>query len=190
MRRASVCLAVMALLGAMVPVAAASVAEAMDLEELVHEADEIVLGTVMQRRSRWEGRHIVTDVTLRVSEALEGRARPGGRLVVTHLGGEVGDVGMRVAGMPVFEDGARSLVFAKRGRRSGSLWPVGMSQGVMAVRRRGGDDVVMPGAAGLALARRTGTGKLAPAPPAVLHPRPLDEVLEEVRALVRQERGR
>lgn len=191
MRRLIGCLAALGLISAVVPRAAASVGEAMGLPELVREAHVVVLGTATERRSRWEGRHIVTDVTVRVDEDLsEGDEEAGRTLTVTHLGGAVGDIGMKVSGMPTFEVGQRSLLFAKRGGRTGRLWPVGMSQGVMQVRREGGRDMVHPGARGLMLVKRSASGALRPAPGALLHPRPLEEVLAEVRALVQEERDR
>lgn len=189
MRRVFGCLAALGLI-AVAPRATASVGEAMGLAELVREADVVVLGTATERRSRWAGRHIVTDVTIRVDEDLGEEVEAGSVLTLTHLGGAVGDVGMRVSGMPTFEVGKRTLLFARRGERSGRLWPVGMSQGVMPVRREGGQDMVHPGAPGLVLVKPSATGALRPAPGALLHPRPLEEVLGEVRALLREERDR
>jgi hypothetical protein len=172
------------------PPVAASVMEALDLPDLVREADEIVLGEVTRRASRWDGDRIVTDVTLNASECLKGQAPPGAPLVVTHLGGSVGSVGMRVEGMPQLEVGARALVFVRRGARSGRLRPVGLSQGVLRVRRHAGVDEVLPGAHGVRLVRRGAGGQLLAAPGALMHPRPLAEVTAEIQRLVAQGRGR
>lgn len=171
------------------PRVSASVAMALDLAGLVQRADAIVVGTTTSRRSRWEGRRIVTDVTLSVERALAGRAASGGELALTYLGGEVGDVGMRVTGMPHFRVGGRCLLFGEDAPAGPSMRPVGMSQGVMPVRRRDGRDVVLPGGAGLALVQRSGGG-LAPAPAALTHARPLDEVLSEIGELLRKGPGR
>jgi hypothetical protein len=168
--------------------AAASVVEALELEDLVREADEIVVAEVTASRSRWDGRRIVTDVTLSVAECPKGATPPGSTVVLTHLGGQVGDVGMRVEGMPRMVVHGRVLVFARRAPRGGRLWPVGLSQGVLRVDRRAGRDEVHPGGHGMALVRRGAGGRLLAAPGALLHPRPLAEVLRDIRRLVREGR--
>jgi hypothetical protein len=169
---------------------AASVLEALDLDGLVQDADEIVLGTVTDRQSRWEGRRIVTDVTLRVEEGLEGEARKGSQMVLTHLGGSVGEVGMHVTGMPRLEVRERALVFAERRARFGGLAPVGLSQGVLRVRRQNGAELVVPGGQGSVLVRRDAAGRLLATPGALAGPRPLEEVLRDVRTLVQRKNAR
>ena len=59
--------------------AAASVVIALDLGELVHEADQVLVVTALREEARREaqGGLIVTDVELRVEEALKGAARAG-----------------------------------------------------------------------------------------------------------------
>lgn len=185
-----VCLSAALLWAAWSAPAAASIGEALDLAALVHASDAIVVAKATGKRAYWDDGQIFTDVTLQVEQALEGRRGPGETLVVSHLGGEVGRIGMRVEGMPRFEIGKRALVFAKHGRVRSGLWPVGMAQGVLPVRRRDGRDMVLPGGRGMVLVQRGGGGKLLTAPGALLGPRPLSEVLLEVRALVAREHGR
>lgn len=191
MQRVGLCCAVALALAWMAgSPAAASVMEALELPELVGAADEIVLARVTARSSRWEGKRIVTDVTLDASHGLKGRTRAGESLTVTHLGGSVGDVGMRVEGMPRFQRDERALVFARRAARARRLVPVGLSQGVLRVRRGPTGDEVLPGGQGARLVRRGPRGRLLAAPGALLHPRPLAEVLDEVQRLVAQEGSR
>ena len=64
------------LLGRAAP-AKATLAEALDLDTLVARADDIVVAQATGHGSRWQGRRIVTDVTLRVLDALEGGLAPG-----------------------------------------------------------------------------------------------------------------
>ena len=170
--------------------AAATTSEALDMRELVRRADETVVATAVDSRVHRDGhRRIVTDVTLRVERALQGTARVGGRIVVRRLGGAIGDLGMRIEGEPSFEIGGRYLLFLRRLPGTGVLRPVGMSQGVMRVRRGGtAGEVVEPGAQGLRLMRRTG-GALVPAPAALPEARPLDRVIAEVTDLVAADRG-
>lgn len=156
--------------------ARASVVLALDLDDLVGQSDEIVVAEVLGQAASWSGRRIVTDVRLRVEETLHGRSSVASTIVVRRLGGNVGDVGMRVEGEPSFSVGERVLLFLRR--TSAGLRVVGMSQGAM--RLLPGDPVMVePGGSGLALVRRNTEGTLTDvdAPQA----RPLDEVLDDVR---------
>lgn len=164
---------------ALTPHAGASVSVALSLADLMERADEVALGHATASQARWEGRRIVTDVTVVVDERIYGGA--GGRLTLQTLGGAVGDIGMRVEGSARLPVGHRAIVFARR--QGGVLRTVAMSQGVLPVRSRGTGDVVMPGGAGQALMQRLSNGLLAPGPGAVLHERPLGDVMSELHAL-------
>jgi len=169
--------------------ALATVTTALDLRELVTRADLVTVATALHRESRWDARRrIVTDVTLRVDQVFKGEGREGSEIVVRRLGGAIGDLGMQVAGAPSFEDGQRSLIFAER--RGGHLRAVGMSQGVMRIRvDLQGRELVLPGGSGLSLVRRVPGGALTEAPAALLAPRPLGDLLDEVRRTVDETRG-
>ncbi len=65
---------------------------------------------------------------------------------------------------------------------------VGMAQGVLPIQRVGGVDLVLPNAAGLSLVA-PGHGGLLPGRPALASPRALDDVLDEIRALVVEVHG-
>jgi hypothetical protein len=169
------------------PRATASLMIALDLQTLVARASHVVVARVASQRARYDGRgRIVTDVTLRVDESLVGPARVGDRLVVERLGGAIGELGMRVEGEPLFEDGGRVLLFAAWAPSGGGrLRPVGMAQGVMRVeppRVSGGEERVLPGAEGLALVRPL-QGAWVAASPAIDSPRSLGEVREAVAQL-------
>lgn len=176
-------------LGAAAAPAAASVTLALDLRELVERSDRVVVGSVLRQEARWDARRrIVTDVTVEVEQTMKGE--PAREIVVRRLGGAIGELGMRVEGEPDFTDGQRAVLFARR-LGSGALRPVGMGQGVLPIDvRPDGIERVLPNAAGLSLVERLPGNTFAPAPPAILHPRPLSDVLAEIRRIVEETSAR
>lgn len=187
--RSRVTFGLAALVGALAIATAASatVSEALSLRELVQQSEHVVLATAIEQRARRDsdGR-IVTEHTVRVDEVMRGPGRAGQTLVMTSLGGVLGDLGMRVEGEPHLEVGSRYVLFLRR--MGGVLRPVGMSQGVLPVRE-GTEPVVLPGGAGLSLVQQVRGGRLAPAPAALLHPEPYVELRDRVGRIVEDERG-
>ncbi len=86
-----------------------------ELEYLSEGADLILTGKVTQQISEWneDRTRIYTNATIQVEEYLKGNTNEG-FIVVTYLGGEVGDVGELYTHMPKFEDDEEILVFLKR----------------------------------------------------------------------------
>jgi hypothetical protein len=121
-------------------VAAASAARAttytpVTFDELVTRSQMIFVGEVSDVRpfalSTPTGRVIKTRVIFRVTDPVFGTASV--FEVLEFLGGEIGDVGLEVAGMPRFSVGERRVVFA---RRAPSINPiVGFTQGLLQIRR-------------------------------------------------------
>jgi hypothetical protein len=112
--------------------------------DLVTRADVIFVGDVVDVRpytlNTREGTVIRTRVTFQISDPLFGTT--GALEVLEFLGGEIGDAGMAVAGMPTFKVGDRRVVFASRGRSINPI--VGFTQGLMQIRRdSGGIDRVL-----------------------------------------------
>ena len=109
----------------------------VDLPELSRSADVIVHGTVRRLESRWsgDGRLIVTDVEIQVTEALKGEAP--GTLVITQPGGRVGDIGQRVNGLATFAPAEEVVVFLTR-QGSRDFRVAGMAQGKYQVLRSAG----------------------------------------------------
>ena len=105
-----------------------------DLPELAQTSDAIVHGTVRRVESRWsgDGRRIITDVEIQVTEALKGQA--GGTVLVTQPGGRVGDIGQRVSGLAAFTPGEEVVVFLER-RGKQAFRVSGMVQGKYQVQR-------------------------------------------------------
>ena len=108
-----------------------------DLPELAQTSDAIVHGTVRRVESRWsgDGRRIVTDVEIQVTEALKGQA--GSTVLVTQPGGRVGDIGQRVSGLASFTPGEEVVVFLER-RGTQAFRLSGMAQGKYQVQRTEG----------------------------------------------------
>lgn len=80
---------------------------------LVAGAQVIFVGEVTNLAAAWDatphGRAIVTRVTFRVSEVLKGSVGPMTQL--EFLGGVIGEIGMKVEGMPAFRVGQRDVLF-------------------------------------------------------------------------------
>jgi hypothetical protein len=170
-------------------IARASLVEALDLATLVADADQVVVGKVVAQTSHYDKRgQIVTDTTLQVEEVLKGDQVPGAAILVRRLGGEVDDIGMRVAGEASFTTGESVLVFGAR-LKSGEAWrTVGMSQGAVRITERDGVRWAHSAANGVAAVRRAGNGQLKRAQLAVPEPRPLEDLLGEIRSLVGTQR--
>jgi hypothetical protein len=117
--------------------ARASIVMALDLPELVRQADHIALVDVVSQRSAWDTRHerIISTVELAVVERWKGAAKPGAagdHLTVVQPGGTVGDLTMTVTGLSAFSPGERALVFLRGASTNAQV--LGMSQGKRLVR--------------------------------------------------------
>lgn len=162
--------------------AAASTLIAMDLASLVEQSDYVLIGQAQSQQSRYADKAIVTDVTLKVISSLKGSAKPGDKLVVTSLGGSIGDVGLRVNGAASFKLGQSALVFLRRAGKELSV--TGMSQGVMAISGNAGSEQVETTAAGATLMQRNADGQLVATEPANQR-RSLAALLAEIDGLVK-----
>ncbi|MCY1076615.1 hypothetical protein [Archangium lansingense] len=113
-----------------------------DLPELAQTSDTIVHGTVRRVESRWsgDGRRIVTDVEIQVTEALKGQT--GSTVLVTQPGGRVGDIGQKVSGLAAFTPGEEVVVFLER-KGTRAFRVSGMVQGKYQVQRSEGGKSVM-----------------------------------------------
>jgi hypothetical protein len=180
-----------ALLWLVPALAAATQVEAMSLRDLVVASDRIVVATLVSTQSHYDDQdRIVTDLEWAVEESVRGPRASS--VVVRHLGGAVGSVGLAVAGEEVPAVGTRSVLFLRRfvTRDAGEVMrPVGMSQGILPVVEGDGGELVMPGGAGIAIVSRSPGGTLVPASGALPAPVARDELLSRVRDLVREVHG-
>jgi hypothetical protein len=107
----------------------------MSFSDLVERADDIVVGTVLEMTSmeRFIGDHerVVTDVSLVDLEVIKGETE-NAEMVVTQLGGQVGDVVEWYPGLPVLRMERRYVVFLIRMDDLGLAMPIGL-QGLFSV---------------------------------------------------------
>lgn len=93
-----------------------------DIKNLSAGADMIITGKVVDQKSNWssDNSRIYTQVTIQVDEYLKGSDNQD-RIVITHLGGEVGSVGETYSHIPTFTDDENVLVFVKKSAKDESL---------------------------------------------------------------------
>ncbi len=133
--------------------------EAVSFNDLLARADMIFVGDVLDVRpfavETREGSFIKTRVTFVVRDALWGTSST--LEILEFAGGEIGDIGERVAEMPTFTPGDRRVVFARRDRSINPI--VGFTQGLMRVTRdEAGLDVILT-STGEPLARTEDIGR-------------------------------
>ena len=163
------------------PRAAAASDDAVTVNELVAKAEVIFVGDVMDVRpftvSTPEGGTLIkTRVTFVVRDPLWGT---GSTLeIFEFLGGEIGNVGMKVPDMPTFSPGDRRVVFARRERSINPI--VGFTQGLLRVSRDGSGLDAVQTSDGQPLARTEDIGR--PRGARVRETRPM--ALSALRALV------
>lgn len=162
--------------------AAASTLIALDLPRLVEQSDYVIVAHAESKAARYQEGAIVTDVTLKVVSSLKGSAHPGDKLVVTHLGGAVGQVALRVPGAASFTLGQSAVVFLRRAGKD--LNVTGMSQGVLSISGSAGAQQVETHTAGATLMQRNAQDQLVPTEPASSK-RPLAQLLTEIDQLVK-----
>ena len=160
--------------------ASASLILALDLPTLVTRADQISVVDVVSTKAAWNAEHtrIVTTVDVSVVDCWKGAAAPGSHVQIVQAGGTVGDLTMRIDGMPRFQQGERALLFLRGRTDHASV--VGMAQGKRPLSRETGRWMVSaPDRGGADFVRTT------PASASVftVRPRPLEDLRSDVRAL-------
>jgi hypothetical protein len=167
-----------------------SVLQGLALEELAAEADRIVLGRVLFSESflKRDGQ-IWTWHRIEVEREIRGSAPDEREVIVETMGGQLGEIGMRVEGEATFRLGERVVVFAHGGGPYAAFRTVGMGQGVMRVRRENGVDTVRQSREGLLLVRRDARGRLKRSFGALQEPERLDAFLLRLREITAQQEG-
>ena len=91
-------------------------------KNLSKDADMIVTGKVVDQKSQWnsDNSRIFTKVTIQVDEYLKGSNNQD-RIVITHPGGAVGNVGETYSHIPTFANDEDVLVFLKKSDKDQSL---------------------------------------------------------------------
>ncbi len=126
----------------------------MELPALVAASDLVIRGIVASGSCRvGETGRIFTDTVVHIDELLVGEAGSD-TLVVTTLGGEIGDRGQRVPGSPQLLAGDEVVLFLQRPGAHSPLartFVVGLSQGVFHVTRSSGQPILTRHMDGLVL---------------------------------------
>lgn len=137
---------------------------AMTDEELIQQSDAVVQGQVIRLESKWDpqGRIIVTEATIQVSETIAGVATS--QIVVQTPGGKVNDYRVEALGFPSLNNGEEVILFIKDDQSLQVSRIVGHQQGHFeVVKRLDGVTLAVPriedGASFL-----TPSGKAIPAP--------------------------
>jgi hypothetical protein len=141
MKKAAVVLSIIATVMFAASVCTAAVMLKLELKELAAQSGAVVRGKVADLRSEWNADHsrIVTIATVSVDECIKGGLT--GKINVGTLGGEVGNVGQKVSGMPVFSRGEEVFLFLEK---QGNDWGVtAHGQGKFRVVRESGKTPVV-----------------------------------------------
>jgi hypothetical protein len=181
---------IVAVVAAAAPVRA-SLMVALDLSELVRRSEHIAVADVVSVESAWDAKHerILSTIKLDVVEAWKGPATPATRITIVQPGGTVDDITMVVFGMSQFRPGERSLFFLRGTMAAAAV--VGMAQGKRALTRDPATGRWMaegPDRSGVAFVRPPGAAGVAAAIDYELRRRPLDELHEDVRTLLKAAR--
>jgi hypothetical protein len=113
------------------------------LKQLSDFATLIIRGQVTSVSSQWDPavNALYTYATIDVLQVYKGEVTTP-QIVVKLLGGRVGDLELRVAGSPEFTPGEHVGLFLEVRPRDGTLYPVGLSQGVLHLDRLAPDELV------------------------------------------------
>jgi hypothetical protein len=167
-----------------------SIVQALELDELVGQSEQILLGRVLFSESFQRSNGTLgTWHRIEIEQDLQGNATGEREVIVETLGGRLGDVAMRVEGEPSFSVGERVIVFVRGGGDYTAFRPVGMGQGVMRVQREQGIDTVRQTRQGMVLMRRDAQGRLQKSLGALPHAERLDAFLSRLRTIVEQKAG-
>ncbi len=114
----------------------ASLILALDLPELVAQSDWVTVGEIVSVSAAWDKAHqrIWTTVQVYVAESWKGDTPADNTLTIIQPGGTVGDIELRVHGMPTFNPGERAVLFLRGDRTTATATAVGMTQGKRPLR--------------------------------------------------------
>ncbi|MDB4945319.1 MAG: hypothetical protein JWP97_4853 [Labilithrix sp.] len=184
--------------------AEASVSIAVGYDQLVKDADAVVVMTPLESKSVWEDGRIYTYTRLKVEQGVAGDLGTGSEGWVRTMGGVVGKIGQMVDGEPVFTTGKSSLLFLRKFQASGTYEVSARAQGqypivvsadnrTRKVMRSGAVGVLYPPKAPVVVATGASPRSVATATPSdstsavrlaseAIHDRPFDDVAREIAA--------
>lgn len=93
---------------------------ATNLKTLTKNSEVVLIGKVSKQESKWNENKsaIYTDVIIEVDEYLKGQ-RGEKSITVSHLGGEVGEVGELYTHIPTFKEQEEMVLFVKMNKNDG-----------------------------------------------------------------------
>jgi hypothetical protein len=167
--------------------AQATVMVPMSIEQLASDSVAVVRAKVLRQEGAWdrERRRIYTHTEVEILQPLRAGVRLPRTVVIRSLGGEVGELGMKVSGSPRFSADEEVVVFLRADPvEADAFQVVGMAQGKFGVTRtKDGRVLCAPSLEGLAFARSDASGQMAireADPPGAI---PLAELESRVRAV-------
>jgi hypothetical protein len=144
--------------------AVATVMVPLTIEDMTAQSACIVRGKVLESRASWDKAHqrIYTFTEIEVLDTLHSASAVPQKIVVKTLGGEVGEIGMRVSGTEKFEAQEEVVIFLRKDPvEAANFQTIGMSQGKLRVERDAkGKIELIPSHEGLAFARPDETGSM------------------------------
>jgi hypothetical protein len=124
------------------------------------DANRVVHGRVVSSQASWDDQHqrIFTLTEVEVLDQIHGPNDVPKRVTIRTLGGEVGKIGMQVAGTEKFTANEEVLVFLRKDPVVANAFQVvGMSQGKYSIQAdASGQRVAVPSTEGLAFVKRDG----------------------------------
>ncbi len=108
----------------------------MSMDELTTSSEEIVQGKVKEITSQWNEKRtlIFSEIKIEVKERIKGE-KERKEIVVRQLGGKVGDMRLKVIGMPVFQEEEEVILFLKEDKTQlKKFYVTGLYQGKFAVK--------------------------------------------------------
>ncbi|MGY8823167.1 MAG: hypothetical protein ACKVJG_04395 [Candidatus Latescibacterota bacterium] len=121
------------LLIALLPSAHATTLQRFGLEELVHNAERIVVAVCQKSESVLVNGRIYTHYSFTIGETVKGNGK---QTLELHLpGGQSQGLQSRIAGMPTFAVGEEIVLFLTEKNQLGHAWPVGLGQGTFRIER-------------------------------------------------------
>ncbi len=109
----------------------------MSMEELTASSEEIVQGKVKEITSQWDEKKtlIYSEIKVEVKERIKGEEERK-EIVIRQLGGKVGDIRLKVIGVPVFQEEEEVILFLKKDKKQlKKFYVTGLSQGKFAVKK-------------------------------------------------------
>lgn len=119
-----------AILAGLAPLYATSV-QRLSFDDLVAKAQSIVEGSVSNTQTfrSSDGKLILTNYTIQVEESLKGSNKK--TIILTTIGGRIGNTVLHVSGMPVFQTGEKAVLFLEQAGTYTTV--VGLNQGKFTV---------------------------------------------------------